>query len=157
MDLLWSSTVAENQKKKYPSDTSGAPQVMLMAKNSPANAGDVRDTDAIPGSVSPYRRKWQPTPVFLPGKIPWTEEPGGLQSVGSPRVGSDRARTHPADTSRPRWEPSPAQPCMWSLPARTGNPIWYQASKSDSSFARASGPGRRIYHQNPDSESAPGK
>ena len=26
--------------------------------------------------------KWQPTPVFLPGKIPWTEEPGGLQSMG---------------------------------------------------------------------------
>ena len=25
----------------------------------------------------PWRRKWQPTPVFLPGKIPWTEEPGG--------------------------------------------------------------------------------
>ena len=23
------------------------------------------------------------TPVFLPGKIPWTEEPGGLQSTGS--------------------------------------------------------------------------
>ena len=27
----------------------------------------------------PLRRKWQLTPVFLPGKIPWTEEPGGLQ------------------------------------------------------------------------------
>ena len=26
----------------------------------------------------PWRRAWQPTPVFLPGKIPWTEEPGGL-------------------------------------------------------------------------------
>ena len=29
----------------------------------------------------PWRRKCQPTPVFLPGKIPWTEEPGGLQSM----------------------------------------------------------------------------
>ena len=29
----------------------------------------------------PWRRKWQQTPVFLPGKIPWTEEPGGLQSM----------------------------------------------------------------------------
>ena len=28
------------------------------------------------------RRKWQPTLVFLPGKIPWTEEPDGLQSMG---------------------------------------------------------------------------
>ena len=29
----------------------------------------------------PWRRKWQPTPV-LAGKIPWTEEPGGLHSMG---------------------------------------------------------------------------
>ena len=31
----------------------------------------------------PWRRKWQPTPVFLPGRIPWTEEPDGLLSMGS--------------------------------------------------------------------------
>ena len=23
------------------------------------------------------RQQWQPTPVFLPGESPWTEEPGG--------------------------------------------------------------------------------
>ena len=33
-----------------------------------------------------WRRKWQPTPVFLLGESPWTEEPGGLQSTGSHRV-----------------------------------------------------------------------
>ena len=27
-----------------------------------------------------WRRKWQPTPTW---KIPWTEEPSGLQSMGS--------------------------------------------------------------------------
>ena len=37
----------------------------------------------------PWRKKWQPTPVFLPEKIPWTEEPGRLQSMGSQRVGRD--------------------------------------------------------------------
>ena len=37
----------------------------------------------------PWRKKWQPTPVFLPGEIPWTEEPGGLQSMGSQRIGHD--------------------------------------------------------------------
>ena len=26
----------------------------------------------------PWRRKWQPTPVFLPGNFPWAEEPGEL-------------------------------------------------------------------------------
>ena len=35
----------------------------------------------------PWRRKWQPTPVLLPGKIPWTGEPGGLQFIESQRVG----------------------------------------------------------------------
>ena len=37
----------------------------------------------------PWRRKWQPTPVFLPGESPWTEEPGGIQFVGLQRVGHD--------------------------------------------------------------------
>ena len=27
----------------------------------------------------PWRRAWQPSPVFLPGESPWTEEPGRLQ------------------------------------------------------------------------------
>ena len=26
----------------------------------------------------PWRRAWQPTPLFLPGESPWTEEPGRL-------------------------------------------------------------------------------
>ena len=29
-----------------------------------------------------WRRNLQPTPVFLPWEIPWTEEPGRLQSMG---------------------------------------------------------------------------
>ena len=37
----------------------------------------------------PWTRAWQPTPVFLPGESPWTEEPGGLQSIESQRVGHD--------------------------------------------------------------------
>ena len=39
------------------------------------------------------RRQWHPTPVLhsstLTWKISWTEEPGGLQSMGSLRVGHD--------------------------------------------------------------------
>ena len=40
----------------------------------------------------PWRRAWQSTPVFLAWRMLWTEEPGGLQSIGSQRVwynGSD--------------------------------------------------------------------
>ena len=36
-----------------------------------------------------WRRQWQPTPVPLPGKIPWMEETGRLQSMGSHRVRHD--------------------------------------------------------------------
>ena len=42
----------------------------------------------------PWRRAWQPTPVFLPRE---SQEPGGLQSIGTQRVGhdwSDLARMH---------------------------------------------------------------
>ena len=47
----------------------GTSQVILLVKNLPTNAGDVRDTGLIPGSGRfPWRRKWQPTPVFLPGE-----------------------------------------------------------------------------------------
>ena len=43
-----------------------------MVKNPPAKAGDVGDargTGSIPwvGKI-PWRREWQPTPVFLPGE-----------------------------------------------------------------------------------------
>ena len=36
-----------------------------------------------------WRRKWQPTPVFLPGESPGTGKPGGLPSMESHRVGHD--------------------------------------------------------------------
>ena len=40
-----------------------------MEKNQSANAGDIRDAGSIPGSGGlPWRRPWQPTPVFLPGE-----------------------------------------------------------------------------------------
>ena len=58
-----------------------------VVENLAANAGDAGNAGAIPGSGRfPWRKKWQPTPVFLPGKIPWTEESGRLQSMGSQRV-----------------------------------------------------------------------
>jgi len=49
------------------------------------------DTDV--GKI-PWRRAWHYTPVFLPGESPWTEEPGGLQSMGSQRVGHNQGCMH---------------------------------------------------------------
>ena len=37
----------------------------------------------------PWRRAWQPTPVFLPRESPWSEEPGRLQSMELQRVRHD--------------------------------------------------------------------
>ena len=46
-----------------------ASHAALVVKNLPANAGDLRDTGSIPRWWKiPWRRKWQPTPVFLPGE-----------------------------------------------------------------------------------------
>ena len=49
-----------------------------MVKNSPANAGDIRDMGFDPwvGKI-PWRRAWQPTPVFLPGELQGQRSPVG--------------------------------------------------------------------------------
>ena len=49
----------------------GASQVASVAseKNPPANAGDMRCRfNPWVGKRLPWRRAWQPTPVFLPGE-----------------------------------------------------------------------------------------
>ena len=43
----------------------------------------------------PWRRAWQLTPVFLPGKSPWTEEPSGLHSWAHKESNTtERLNTH---------------------------------------------------------------
>ena len=42
----------------------------------------------------PWRKVWQPTPVFSPRESPWTEEPGRLQSMGLQRIRHDRVTKH---------------------------------------------------------------
>ena len=67
----------------------------IVVKNLPVNAGDTRDARSVPGlGRFLWRKAWQPIPVFLPGESPWTQEPGGLWSMGSQRVGHDRVTTH---------------------------------------------------------------
>ena len=60
-----------------------ASQVVLVVKNPPASAGDIRDLDTFPRSRRSWRRKWQLTPVFVPGESQGQRQPGGLQSIGS--------------------------------------------------------------------------
>ena len=56
-----------------------------MVQNLPANAGDA---SSIPG-LDPLEEGMATHFSILAWRIPWTEEPGGLQSMGSPRVGQN--------------------------------------------------------------------
>ena len=58
-----------------------------MVKNPLTNAGDTRDMDSIPESGrSPGVRNGNGL-QYSCLKIQWTEEPEGLQSIGSQKVG----------------------------------------------------------------------
>ena len=59
--------------------------VAQMVKNPPA----MWETGLDPwvGKI-PWRREWLPTAVFLPRESPWTEDPGGLQSMGVAKSGT---------------------------------------------------------------------
>ena len=53
--------LAQNFAHRYPAGT--------VVENPPANAGNTWDTGCVPGlRRCLWIRKWQPTPVFLPGK-----------------------------------------------------------------------------------------
>ena len=61
-----------------------ASPIPLVVKNPPPNAGDAKDTGSIPGSGrSPgLEKKWQPTPVFLPGIFHGQRRLAGCSSRG---------------------------------------------------------------------------
>ena len=55
-----------------------------VEKNLPANAEDSGDVGSIPGlGRSPGGRGMVILSSILAGKVPWTEEPGGLCFLGS--------------------------------------------------------------------------
>ena len=58
-------------------------QVTPMVRNPPANAGDIKDMGSSPGlERSPGGGNGNPL-QYSCLEVPWTEEPGGLQSTGS--------------------------------------------------------------------------
>ena len=83
-----------------------ASQVALVVKNPPANAGDVRDMFLSQGWENPLQEGMATHCSILAWRVPWTEEPGGLQPTESQRAGhdwSDLARTHRSCI----WNPAP--------------------------------------------------
>ena len=61
----------------------------LAVKNPLANAGDVSDVGLIPesGIMEEGMTTHRNTGSISAWRIPWTEEPDGLQSVGLQRIG----------------------------------------------------------------------
>ena len=72
----------------------------LSGKESTCNAGDTRDTASIPELGRPPGGGHGSPLSILAWRIPWTEEPGGLQSMGSQRDGHDLV------TKQPKQQPS---------------------------------------------------
>ena len=71
----------------YKAPTKGFPGSSVV-KNLPANAGDmglIPSPGRFPGEEMATHSR------ILTWEIPWTEEPGGRQSMGSQRVGDDLA------------------------------------------------------------------
>ena len=59
---------------------------MIVVKNPPANAVDIRDTGSISQWGRSLEEEMETHSSILSWRIPWTEEPGGLQSIGLQRV-----------------------------------------------------------------------
>ena len=77
-------------KKSIPwIQTHAASQAALAVKNPPAKIGDRRDMVLSLGWEDPLEESMETHSNILAGRIPWTEESGGLQSMGSQRIGHD--------------------------------------------------------------------
>ena len=63
--------------------------VTQLVKNSPANSGGARDVVQSLGWEDPLEKEMATHSGILSWEILWTEEPSGLQSMGSQRVGHD--------------------------------------------------------------------
>ena len=72
-----------------PDKINGASLVVLVVKNLLANPGDIKDADSIPGQEDPLEEGMATHSSILAWRIPWTEEPGGLQNMWSQRVKHD--------------------------------------------------------------------
>ena len=67
----------------------------LGVENPPANVGDVRDMGSISGGgEDPLEEDMATHSNILDCRIPWTEEPGGLQSMGSQESDVTEATEH---------------------------------------------------------------
>ena len=99
ISILFKKTPA-SQLSQFPSRIWATPSTIrlnflttLLTRRNPSHIYLRHRFNPRTGKI-PWRMIRQPTPVFLPGESPWTEEPGGLQSTASQRVRHDWTRGH---------------------------------------------------------------
>ena len=85
-----------------------------MVKNPLANVGDVRDVGSVSGLGS-FPGGGHSNSSTLAWRIPWMEEPGGLQSIGSQRARHDWVTLHTCTGNR-RWENSSRRVKLQGIP-----------------------------------------
>ena len=56
--------------------------MVLVVKNLPHNAGDIRDVGLIPGLEDPLEKEMATHSIILAWEIPWIEEPDRLKPIG---------------------------------------------------------------------------
>ena len=120
--LLWSSFLIGSFKDRIEPKlilyrelvaVTGFPGGSVLLKNPHANAGVAGDMALILGQEDPLQKETATHSSILTGKIPWTEKPCGLQSLGLQRAGTTNPlsmHTHVQCTASDceRW------PCNWN-------------------------------------------
>ena len=100
------------------------------------------------GWEDPLEKEMAAHSSTLSWKIPWTEEPGGLQSMGSQRVGHDWATPPPPPHSQRLWRSQwnrmkLAFSCFFDVPTDVGNLI--SGSPAFSKSLKVSGSSQLMY------------
>ena len=72
-----------------------------LVKNPPANSADA---GLIPGLGRSLEKEVAILSSIPAWEILWTKEPGGLQSMGSQRIGHNLISEHPYNQNRARWK-----------------------------------------------------
>ena len=105
-----------------------------MVKNLPANAGDIKDAGSFPGWKIPWRRAWQPTPVFSPGESHGLRSLVGYSPQGHKESDGTEATQHLATNQQVRQEErshsTPGLPMHPQLPEFTPTQLQLMSTES---------------------------
>ena len=124
---------------------------MPVIRNLPAKEGRWKSLGFNPwGKKIPWRKKWQPTPVFLPGESHEQSSLVGVQSIGLQRVGhdwSDLAQTHACQVLLPLGRKTdlgePSQMCT-ALPLEAKMAFW-KINGAFGSLCLNKGDGKKLF------------